>query len=157
MTLRPFNTYGPRQSSRAVIPTVIKQALSGAKSIKLGNLNPLRDLTFVHDTARAFLLAATVPGIEGQTIHFGQGVANSVAEIAELCLNAAGSKAKIISESERRRPEKSEVELLLCNPAKAERLLGWRPEVSLPEGIARTVEYLRKQPAIASASKGYHV
>ena len=157
VTLRPFNTYGPRQSSRAVIPTIIKQALSGAKSIKLGNLKPLRDLTFVHDTARAFLLAATVPGIEGQTIHFGHGAAHSVADIAEACLNAAGSKAKIISENERKRPEKSEVELLLCNPAKAERLLGWRPEVSLAEGITKTVEYLRTQPAIASASKGYHV
>jgi NAD dependent epimerase/dehydratase len=157
VTLRPFNTYGPRQSSRAVIPTVITQALSGTKFIKLGNLKPLRDLTFVHDTARAFLLAATIPGIEGQTIHFGHGAAHSVAKIAELCLAAAGSKAKIIIESERKRPDNSEVELLLCNPAKAKRLLGWQPEVSLPDGIARTVEYLRNRPAIVNASKGYHV
>ncbi len=157
VTLRPFNTYGPRQSARAIIPTVIKQALAGAKTIKLGNLKPKRDLTFVADTARAFLLAATVPSIEGETIHFGQGVARSVAEVAALCLDAAGSKAEIISESERKRPDKSEVELLLCNPSKAERLLGWQPEVSLAEGIARTVDYLRKHPARGGVDLGYQV
>jgi len=157
VTLRPFNTYGPRQSSRAVIPTIISQALAGAKSIRLGNLKPRRDLTFVQDTARAFLLAATVPGLEGETIHFGQGSANSVAEIAKLCLEAAGSKAEIIAEGERMRPERSEVELLLCNRAKAERLLNWRPEFSLAEGIAKTVDYLRGQPALAGASGKYQV
>ena len=157
VTLRPFNTYGPRQTARAVIPTIISQALGGAKSIKLGNLKPRRDLTFVHDTARAFVLAATVPGIEGETIHFGQGSAHSVAEIAQLCLDAAGSKAEIVVEEGRLRPERSEVGLLLCNRAKAERLLGWRPAIALAEGIAKTTEYMRNQPASANADGNYQV
>jgi NAD dependent epimerase/dehydratase len=141
--LRPFNTYGPRQSARAVIPTVITQALRGAKVIELGNLAPKRDLTFVEDTANAFLLAAAAEGIEGEVIHFGQGSAVTIGELAELCLRASGSRAEIRSVGERRRPPKSEVELLLCNPAKAEKLLGWKPTVSLEEGVTRTVSYLR--------------
>ena len=157
VTLRPFNTYGPRQSARAVIPTVISQALAGAATITLGSLRPRRDLTFVRDTARAFLLAATTPNIEGETIHFGQGTANSVAEIAKLCLQAVGSQAKIVSDSLRTRPEKSEVELLLCDRSKAERLLGWKPEVSLVEGIARTVEYMRMQPVPSDTIGRYQV
>jgi len=143
VTLRPFNTYGPRQSARAVIPTVLTQALHGAAQIELGNLRPKRDLTFVGDTARAFLLAATVKGIEGETIHFGQGSAVTVGQLAKLCLKVVGSKAKIISTERRLRPEKSEVGLLLCNPAKAKKVLGWEPEVSLENGLAQTADYLR--------------
>ncbi len=143
VVLRPFNTFGPRQSARAVIPTVLTQALSGAKTIALGNLDPKRDLTFVEDTARAFFLAATVPGIEGEVIHFGQGHAVTIAELAQLCLEVVGSKAQIVSSSDRMRPEKSEVGLLLCNPEKAASLLNWRPQVTLEEGLKRTAEYLR--------------
>lgn len=141
--LRPFNTYGPRQSMRAVIPTVLTQALSGAPQIELGNLRPKRDLTFVEDTARAFLLAATVAGIEGETIHFGQGVAVSVGALARVCLRVADSRATLVSVARRQRPERSEVGLLLCKPAKAKRLLGWQPEVPLEEGLRRTADYLR--------------
>lgn len=143
VTLRPFNTYGPRQSARAIIPTVMTQALGGAKRIELGNLSPRRDLTFVGDTARAFELAATVPGIEGETIHVGQGSAVSVGEIAELCLKAVKSRARVVAVSARMRPAGSEVELLLCNPAKAEKLLGWKPKTSLEEGLLLTADYLR--------------
>jgi dTDP-glucose 4,6-dehydratase len=144
VTLRPFNTFGPRQSARAVIPTVLTQALDGASEIRLGNLQPKRDLTFVEDTARAFLLAAEAPGIEGEVIHFGQGQAVSVGELAQRCLDAVGSKARIISVSERQRPEKSEVGLLLCDHAKARRVLSWTPQVSLDEGLRRTADYLRQ-------------
>ena len=144
VTLRPFNTFGPRQSARAVIPTVLTQALNGASEIRLGNLEPKRDLTFVEDTARAFLLAAEAPGIEGEVIHFGQGQAVSVGELAQRCLDAVGSKARIISVSERQRPEKSEVGLLLCDHAKARRVLSWTPQVSLDEGLRRTADYLRQ-------------
>ena len=144
VTLRPFNTFGPRQSARAVIPTVLTQALNGASEIRLGNLQPKRDLTFVEDTARAFLLAAEAPGIEGEVIHFGQGQAVSVGELAQRCLDAVGSKARIISVSERQRPEKSEVGLLLCDHAKARRVLSWTPQVSLDEGLRRTADYLRQ-------------
>ena len=143
VTLRPFNTYGPRQSARAVVPTVLTQALSGVERIELGNLSPQRDLTFVNDTARAFVAAAMTPGIEGEVIHIGQGSAVTIGELAELCLKAAGSSATITSMPGRLRPKKSEVDLLLCNPAKAAELLGWQPQVSLEEGLAQTADYLR--------------
>jgi NAD dependent epimerase/dehydratase len=141
--LRPFNTYGPRQSARAVIPAILTQALSGADEIRLGSLSPKRDLTFVEDTARAFMLAAEKPGIEGETIHFGQGMAYSVQEIAERCLKVVGSNTRIVSVEPRRRPEKSEVGLLLCDPSKAKRLLGWSPRFSFDDGLLATAEYLR--------------
>jgi NAD dependent epimerase/dehydratase len=143
VTLRPFNTYGPRQSARAVIPTVLAQALKGAKEIELGNLTPQRDLTFVTDTARAFVLAATASGIEGETIHFGQGSAISIQELAELCLQAAGRTARLVSVGQRSRPEKSEVDLLLSDSSKAKELLGWAPKVALLDGLRATVEYVR--------------
>lgn len=143
VTLRPFNTYGPRQSARAVIPTVLGQAFKGAKEIQLGNLAPQRDLTFVTDTARAFVLAATASGIEGETIHFGQGSAISVRDLAELCLETAGRTATLASVEERSRPEKSEVGLLLSDSSKAKKLLGWSPDVSLSDGLRATAEYVR--------------
>jgi len=143
VTLRPFNTYGPRQSARAVIPTVLTQALGGAAEIRLGNLTPERDLTYVEDTARAFVLAADAPGIEGQVIHFGNGVAFSVREIAERCVRAAQLDTRVVSVQERQRPERSEVDLLLCDPTRATRLLGWAPRVTLDEGLRRTADYLR--------------
>jgi dTDP-glucose 4,6-dehydratase len=141
--LRPFNTYGPRQSARAIIPTVLTQAIGGATEIRLGNLRPKRDLTYVGDTARAFLLAASAKGIEGETIHFGQGSEISIGDLAKLALRIAGSPAKIVTEPGRQRPARSEVGRLLCNPAKAGKLLGWRPEVPIEEGLRRTVDYLR--------------
>jgi NAD dependent epimerase/dehydratase len=152
--LRPFNTYGPRQSARAVIPTVLIQALNGADVIELGNLRTKRDLTFVEDTARAFLLATTMKGIEGQTIHFGQGSAVSVGALAKRCLMTVRSKAKIISVKHRMRPEKSEVSLLLCDATRAKELLGWTPKISLEEGLIRTTEYLR-QHLVDYPAEGY--
>ena len=140
--LRPFNTYGPRQSSRAIIPTVLTQALSGAREIRLGNLDPQRDLTFVSDTARAFRLALEAPGIEGETIHFGSGEAITIGDLARKCLAVVGSQAEIISEEERIRPEKSEVGLLLCQPEKARGKLGWEPKHSLDLGLNQTAQYL---------------
>jgi NAD dependent epimerase/dehydratase len=142
VTLRPFNTYGPRQSARAIIPTVLTQALSGASEIRLGNLTPMRDLTFVKDTARAFCLALTAPGIEGETIHFGNGDAISIGDLAKLCLDVTGSKASIVTDAERHRPDKSEVGLLLCNPDKAAAKIGWQPSVTLREGLAQTTDWL---------------
>ena len=142
VTLRPFNTFGPRQSARAVIPAILGQALSGEREIKLGNLTPKRDLTFVTDTARAFLLALEAPGIEGETIHFGQGKAWSVEEIAGACLKTAGSSAKITLDDRRRRPEKSEIHVRLCDAAKARALVGWAPKVSFEEGLLLTADYL---------------
>lgn len=152
--LRPFNTYGPRQSARAVIPAVMTQALKGAREVHLGNLSAERDLTFIDDSVNAFLLAADTPGIEGETIHFGQGHAISVGELAERCLEAVGSPAQIVSVAERRRPLKSEVELLLCDASKAKRVIGWQPRVPLNEGLRRTAAYLRDNLALYPAD-GY--
>lgn len=143
--LRPFNTYGPRQSGRAIVPTILTQALAGIEEIRLGNLDPRRDLTFVEDAVRAFRLAADAPGIEGETIHFGQGTAVSVAELEKRCLQVAGSHARIVSVPERQRPAKSEVGRLVCDASKARRLLGWAPQVPLDEGLRRTAQYLRDQ------------
>ena len=142
-TLRPFNTYGPGQSARAIIPTVLCQALSGAREIYLGNLSPRRDLTYVEDTALAFVLALNAPAIVGRTIHFGQGTAVTIAQLAQRCLDVVGSQARILSTNERQRPENSEVQLLLCNPALARETLGWKPQVSLDEGLQRTAAYIQ--------------
>ena len=114
--------------------------------VSLGSLSPRRDMTFVEDTARAFVLAARAEGIEGETIHFGTGMAHSIGEIAEMCLAAAGSKASLSTDEARVRPEKSEVECLQCDPAKAERLLSWRPETGLEQGIAAAAEHIRSAP-----------
>jgi NAD dependent epimerase/dehydratase len=145
VVLRPFNTYGPRQSARAIIPTVLTQALSGVQEIRLGSLSPKRDLTFVEDTAEAFRLAVEKSGIDGETIHFGSGKAITVGELAQLCLETVNSNARIVTSEERIRPAKSEVELLLCNPSKARELLGWNPQTSLSTGIKRTAAYLAER------------
>lgn len=142
--LRPFNTYGPRQSARAVIPSILTQALSGEKEIHVGSVEPKRDLTYVDDTARAFVLAAEVEGIEGKTIHFGQGETIAVGDLAKLCLSIVGSTGRIVAQEQRRRPEKSEVGLLLCDASLAKRLLNWVPEVSLAEGLKHTAGYIRE-------------
>ena len=155
VTLRPFNTFGPRQSARAVIPTMLVQALNGVPEIRLGSLEPKRDLTFVEDTAQAFLLAAEAPGLEGEVIHFGQGEAVSMGELARRCLETVGSKAQTISVPERQRPMGSEVGLLLCDAAKARRLLHWTPRVTLDEGLRRTAEYLRQH--LAEYRQGQYV
>ena len=154
VVLRPFNTYGPRQSLRAVIPSVLAQAIAGAEAIELGNLEPQRDLTYVEDTAGAFVLALEAAGIEGETIHFGQGRAYSVGEIAERCLAVVKSPARIVSVAHRRRPDKSEVGLLLCNAAKARRLLGWEPLIPFDEGLRRTADYLIRRGPV-ERPRGY--
>jgi len=143
VTFRPFNTYGPRQSARAILPTIISQVLGGKNPIRLGSLTPQRDLTFVTDTVNGFIRASEVPGIEGQVVHIGQGRAVSMGELAETVFKVLGKTVEIETEEARVRPEKSEVGLLLCQPEKALRLLGWKPQVSLEEGIHRTAEFIR--------------
>lgn len=147
VVLRPFNTYGPRQSARAVLPTILTQILSGRKTIALGSLTPRRDLTFVTDTARAFLAALDQKGIEGEVIHFGQGSAVSVGELAELCFKVLKKKGHTVTAGGRVRPIKSEVDLLLCDASKAREKMGWEPHVSLEEGIRRTAAYVQKNLA----------
>ena len=141
VTLRPFNTYGPRQSARAIIPAIITQALT-SDVIQLGNLDPVRDFTYVSDTARAFVLAAEHDGAVGKTIHTGSGIGISIGELAQRILARVNPGARIISGGERVRPEKSEVMRLVCDSRRAWEELGWRPEVSLDEGLSRTIGWV---------------
>ena len=141
VVLRPFNTYGPRQSARAIIPTIISQALAG-DTLRLGSLHPRRDLTFVRDTAAGMIAAATAPDAVGQTIQLGTGEAVSVGEIVDLVGELMGKELHAVLDEARVRPANSEVELLLSEPARARELLGWEPQVALREGLERTIEWV---------------
>ena len=143
VTIRPFNTYGPRQSTRAIIPTIITQALHGDR-IMLGSLDPKRDLTFVSDTVVGFIKAATAPAsVVGKTINLGSGREISIAELADAIIKVVGRDVRIVADPKRLRPEKSEVERLLADNSLAAEVLDWRPEVSLENGILMTVEWIR--------------
>ncbi|WP_200958683.1 SDR family NAD(P)-dependent oxidoreductase [Terrabacter sp. Root181] len=154
-TLRPFNTFGPRQSTRAVIPTVLSQLLAGASQLKLGDLTPKRDFTFVADTADGFVRAALADVAPGTTIQLGTGRTVSVGDVVELCRKVTGSDAEIVTESDRIRPEGSEVQILLSDPSLANEVLGWAPTVSLEEGLSATAEWLRPRVDPETAGR-YH-
>lgn len=141
-TLRPFNTYGPRQSARAVIPTIITQALA-RDEIRLGSLTPQRDLTFVADTVDGFLRMATHDAAVGQEVNIGADATIAIGELAQKILRIVGRDLPIVSEEQRMRPAGSEVLRLWADNRKAASLIGWRPQVSLDEGLARTVEWIR--------------
>jgi NAD dependent epimerase/dehydratase len=141
-TLRPFNTFGPRQSLRAVIPTVISQALSGSE-VRLGSLTPVRDFTYVRDTARAFVAVAESDAAIGQTLNAGNGKGITVGEVASMILELIGSDARIEADDQRVRPEASEVFELLADASKLRELTGWAPEVTLREGLTRTIEWIQ--------------
>ena len=144
--VRPFNTYGPRQSARAVVPTIISQALSDVASIRLGLLTPVRDLTYVTDTVSGLIAAACAENVEGETINLGVGEGISVEELTRRILTLVGSEKEILSEELRIRPEKSEVHQLVSDNTKARSLLGWEPMVSLDEGLKRTIEFVQAHP-----------
>lgn len=136
-TMRPFNTYGPRQSARAVIPTVITQIASGAREVRLGALTPTRDFSHVSDTVSGFLaMAATRAGI-GQVINLGSGFEISIGRTAQLIAEEMGAEVSFVSDEQRLRPEKSEVNRLFSNTAKAARLLGWTPNYAGEDGFRR--------------------
>ncbi len=141
--LRPFNTYGPRQSARAVLPTILSQLLAGRCEIKLGALEPRRDMTYVTDTVEGFLLAAQAPDAAGQVIQLGTGHDVSVGELFALAQRVLDREARAIQEEERMRPPRSEVLALRSDPSRARELLGWRPAVDLEEGIRMTAEWMR--------------
>ena len=141
VTVRPFNTFGPRQSARAVIPTIIAQLLAGEK-VRLGSLHPTRDLNFVANTVEGFVQAAAAPAALGQTINLGTGREISVSDLAQAIARLMGRPIAIESEDRRVRPDKSEVERLLASHARATALLGWKPTVTLEEGLQRTIEWL---------------
>lgn len=143
VTVRPFNAYGPRQSARAVIPTIVTQALSQPE-IRLGNLEPTRDLNFVTDTVEGFIKAAESNNAVGEVINLGTGHEISIGALAQTILETMGKKIPVVSESQRVRPENSEVERLCAENRKARELLGWQPQFSLEEGLVKTIEWLRE-------------
>jgi NAD dependent epimerase/dehydratase len=140
-TIRPFNTYGPGQSARAVIPTIISQALAG-DTIRIGSTDPKRDFNYVDDTVAGFLAVAGSDSALGEVINIGSGRTVSIAHVIEEVSRILGKEFEIVTDPARIRPEKSEVGLLLADTSKAERLLGWKPEVPLEEGLRRTVEWI---------------
>lgn len=145
VTVRPFNTYGPRQSSRAVIPTVINQALAGGP-LRLGSLTPTRDFTFVDDTVRGFLALAAAPEAVGLVVNLGTGYTVTVGEIATLISQLCGLPGVVIeSDPERTRPERSEVARLVSDNALAREVAGWEPLVSLKDGIERTINWFSER------------
>ncbi len=138
--LRPFNTYGPRQSARAVIPAIITQLAAGERTLRLGNLRPTRDFLFVADTVRAFLAAAGSAEAVGEVVHAGSGFEISIGDLARRIAELMDAAVEIASDEERVRPEKSEVERLWADAARARELLGWTPEYGGEEGLRRGLE-----------------
>jgi NAD dependent epimerase/dehydratase len=145
--LRPFNTYGPRQSTRAVLPTILLQLLAGQREISLGRLDTKRDLTYVSDTVNGFLCAGAAPGIEGQTFQLGTGRSVSIAELFATACRVLAVEARAVEDKARLRPDASEVLVLESDPALAAERLGWRPTVTLEEGLQSTVAWLREHRA----------
>jgi nucleoside-diphosphate-sugar epimerase len=145
VTVRPFNTYGPRQSPRAVISRIIQQVMEGGP-VRLGSLWPRRDFTYVTDTVDGFLRAAGAEDAVGQEFNLGSGADISIGELAQTILEVTGCDREIISEEPLERPADSEVSRLLADNRKAARVLGWSPAVSLEEGLGRTVEWWRCKP-----------
>jgi len=156
VTLRPFNTYGPRQSARAVLPTILVQLLAGKREIRLGNLDARRDLTFVSDTVGGFIRAGEVEGIEGQVIQLGTGRAVSIDELFEVACKAVGAEASVVIDEARVRPAKSEVMVLLSDPVRAKDVLGWEASVDLEEGLQRTAKWLQRRSGLFNPDR-YHV
>lgn len=141
VTLRPFNTYGPRQSARAFIPTIISQALVRDR-IELGALDPQRDMTFVGDTVAGFMAAGAAVGVEGRTINLGTGETHSIGYFADRILSLMGLDKKISQDPRRVRPANSEVLKLVSDNRQAQRLLGWTPQTSLDDGLRQTIAFV---------------
>src|SRR5208283_2700345 len=139
--VRPFNTYGPRQSTRAVIPTIITQALSGSE-VCVGALSPTRDFNYVSDTVEGFLFTAAADRAIGKTINFGSGVEVSIGDLAKSIGRLLGRELTLVLEERRVRPEKSEVERLCADATLAHELLGWSCRFSLEEGLRRTISWM---------------
>ena len=142
--LRPFNTFGPRQSARAVISTMLYQLLRGKREIQLGRLDTRRDFTFVRDTVAGFGAAATAPGVEGETIQLGTGETVSIGDVFRLACSMLGvPDATIAADPRRMRPDASEVLVLQSDPGRARARLGWAPQVAFADGLAETAEWIR--------------
>jgi len=152
VTLRPFNTYGPRQSARAFIPTIVIQALE-RDVVKLGALDPMRDMTFVADTVDGFLRAAVADGIEGETINLGTGETHSIGDFATRILGLMGSSARVETEAARARPANSEVMKLISDNRLARTKLGWTPRTTLDDGLRQTIDFIDRHRHLYRADR----
>jgi NAD dependent epimerase/dehydratase len=145
--IRPFNTYGPRQSARAIIPTVMTQIAAGSREIRLGSLSPTRDFSFVHDTVSGFLASVTAPDVIGQVLNLGSNFEISIGETANLIAEVMGVEISVSADPTRIRPARSEVDRLWAATDKAQGLLGWRPQYSglagLRDGLALTADWFK--------------
>lgn len=159
--LRPFNTFGPRQSHRAVIPTLISQALKEGDKVFLGSLSPRRDFSFIEDTIDGYIRAVEAPGIEGEVINLGTGFDVSIGELVSLVGEVLGRPIVVDGEAARFRPDKSEVDCLRSDNSKAARLLGWSPRYAgregLREGLVVTAKWLEEQTASGSPDASSYV
>jgi NAD dependent epimerase/dehydratase len=160
ITIRPFNTYGPRQSARAVIPTIITQIANGAREIKLGSVSPTRDFSYVKDTVAGFIAALKAEGGLGEVINLGSNFEISIRDTAQLIFDTMGSSADIISDEIRLRPEKSEVERLWADTTKAKNLLDWEPTYAGREGfqrgLAETIHWFTKTENLHAYKSGLY-
>lgn len=150
VTVRPFNTYGPRQSARAIIPTIITQLIKGAGEIKLGALHPTRDLNYVSDTCAGFIALAKCDAAVGKTVNIGSGREITIKALAELIISTMGKKAVIVADGQRMRPENSEVERLLCDNTQIKALTGWEPAISLEKGLSEAIAWFKDPENIKS-------
>lgn len=141
--VRPFNTYGPRQSARAVIPTIITQLLAGTKEIKLGGINPTRDFNYVKDTVNGFIAIAEADSAVGEEINIASQQEIAIGQLAREIISQINPEAQIVADDIRLRPEKSEVERLLGSNEKIRKLTGWRPEYTLQQGLRETIEWFK--------------
>jgi len=142
-TIRPFNTFGPRQSARAIIPTILSQALT-KDEVHVGSLSPVRDLTFVKDTVNGFIEIGTSEKSIGEVTNIGTGSGVTIGELLKKILRIIGTEdIRVVEDMDRERPDKSEVMELICDNSKAKRLLDWSPQYTLDEGLAETIEWMR--------------
>lgn len=146
VTLRPFNTFGPRQSLRAVIPSIITQLLHHPEYLEIGALDTKRDFTYVTDVAEGFLKSMITPDIDGELIQLGTGTAYSIKEVIKIISSKLDVNPEIKQDSQRLRPERSEVLELLSDYRKATEKMGWKPEISFEEGIERVIKFFQKSP-----------
>ena len=151
VTLRPFNTYGPRQSTRAVIPTILSQLAAGQRQIRVGDVRPTRDFTFVADTVSAFMAVGDAPAeaVVGRTFNAGTGVEISIGQLIELIAGAAGREVEVLQETERFRPAGSEVMRLVCDNSRLRSATNWKPAVSLADGLVTTAEWFGRPDNLA--------
>ena len=151
--VRPFNTYGPRQSARAIIPAVLSQLYNGSEDIRVGATSPTRDFNYVEDTVRGFMAVATCDRAIGEVVNVGSGSEISIGDLIDRLIQISGRKARVVTDESRLRPAGSEVERLLCDNSRAQAWAGWAPAVTLEEGLRRTADWVSGSSSLRAAGR----